>query len=286
MIQPNNNLSVLPWYKSLAQQNARKWWVYDRIYPLFTPVGVILPFQILREHRAGTTISNFRIYEATGRMHGVYTNDMAGMITIVPFINAGYDVIVFANGAVPFNLPIGQYYAELSDGVETWYSDVFTVVQDMSGYLKIEWYDHDNFVMDDATIVYANPSFHNVCYLCAEIAKPEYIFNEEVIERDGFTFPVKQVSEKRYRFSFLASEYMLDVLRFVRMADYIRITKDGQVYNVDNFLFEPEWQTTGDVAVVKAEFETNTVAKKIGRGYEIAGDFNNDFNDDFNNQQQ
>ena len=45
---PNNNLSVLPWYTSIAQQNARKWWIYNRIYPLFTPAGFLLPFQIIR----------------------------------------------------------------------------------------------------------------------------------------------------------------------------------------------------------------------------------------------
>ena len=38
-------------------------------------------------------------------------------------------------------------------------------------------------------------------------------------------------------------------------------------------------------ASVDAEFDTATVAKKIGRGFTTAtkGDFNNDYNDDFNN---
>ena len=45
---PNNNLSVLPWYKSIEQQNARKWWIYNRVYPLFTPAGFLLPFQVMR----------------------------------------------------------------------------------------------------------------------------------------------------------------------------------------------------------------------------------------------
>ena len=47
----------------------------------------------------------------------------------------------------------------------------------------------------------------------------------------------------------------------------------------------PEWQTQGDLASVEIEFKTNTVVKKIGRGYIISnkGDFNDDFNNNFKN---
>ena len=54
---------------------------------------------------------------------------------------------------------------------------------------------------------------------------------------------------------------------------------------LDTFLITPDWEDNGDVASVDAEFDTATVAKKIGRGFTIAikGDFNDDYNDDFNN---
>ena len=48
---PNNNLSVLPFYTSIEQQNARKWWIFGKVYPLFTPAGFLLPFQLIRDHR-------------------------------------------------------------------------------------------------------------------------------------------------------------------------------------------------------------------------------------------
>lgn len=69
------------------------------------------------------------------------------------------------------------------------------------------------------------------------------------------------------------------------MADHIQITdKYGEVYNCDSFLITPQWQTQGNLASVTVEFQTNTVVKKIGRGYLMpnSGDFNNDFNNDFN----
>ena len=45
-----------------------------------------------------------------------------------------------------------------------------------------------------------------------------------------------------------------------------------------------KWQNQGNLADVEAEFETDTVIKKIGRGKIVTnlGDFNNDYNNDFN----
>ena len=184
----------------------------------------------------------------------------------------------------------GQYYAVLNDGYQTWYSEVFTVVNDITPYMKIEWWDDQDFTMDAGTIVYRysnNTQFKNVLYLPADIARPEYPFEEEGEERDGYFFATKQISEKHYRFTFLASEYLLDVMRFIRMADFAEITKNGQRYSLDTFLITPEWEDNGDVASVEAEFDTSTVAKKIGLGYikSQRGDFNDDFNNDYNNQQ-
>lgn len=400
---PNNNLSVLPFYTSIEQQNARKWWIFGKVYPLFTPAGFLLPFQLIRDHRvaeiqsrlysddgdggyltaqgdwkqdvttglwvdqfdnitgnklylsevpapytggvmavaygssntqvlgffnpsigqnesytgvwnlpAGTRtvcvqvrnanageysgevysfseivrpIETLKIYTKTGELVGDYSGRINEFgFAVKPFVAEGYDVIVYGGQWPAFSqMENGQYYIELGDGVQKWYSEIFTVVNDISGYLKLEWWDIEDFRMDAGTIVYEQPAFKNVLYLCSDIAKPEYEFSEEIIERDGYTFPVKQVSEKRYRFSFLASEYLLDVLRFVRMADYAKITKGGQTwFNLDTFLISPEWEDNGDIAVVDAEFTTATVAKKIGRGYvQPTGDFNKDFNNDY-----
>lgn len=288
---PNNNLSVLPWYTSIEQQNARKWWVYERVYPLYTQAGFLLPFQILRTHRTGTNINAFRVYSKDGILIGDFTEQIkeAG-ITIKSFAYYGYDVIVFGGQSPVFtNFQNGQYYAVLSDQYQTWYSEIFTVVNDIQPYLKITWWDVDDFMMDGGTIVYKysnGTQFKNVLYLQSDIAKPEYLFEEEGETRDGYFFPIKQVSEKRYRFKFFASEYLLDVMRFIRMADYVEIEHHGQIYYPDTFLITPEWENNGDVADVEAIFDTATVAKKIGRGYtqQTAGDFNNDYNNDFDNE--
>lgn len=406
---PNNNLSVLPFYDSIEQQNARKWWMYDKVYPLFVPSGYMLPFQVMRPPRtelvkgdlmeptegdrgyltsdgswyqdvsfgfvneynvAGintvylsdipmyvhggehvgdsvcyvaydssdkvlffqsvnigtysgfwtlpkgttkirvlasnsefeqydgkvykasnvpTTIKSFKIYTRCNELVDDFTQAIldAG-IAVKPFASLGYDVIVFGGQTPVFTqFANGQYYATISDGTQTWYSEMFTVVNDIEPYLKIEWWDVEDFVMDAGTIVYkyANGTqFRNILYLQTDIAKPEYEFEEESEERDGYTFPIKQISKKTFHFSFLASEYLLDVMRFIRLSDYAVITYKGQRYSVDSFMLSPEWEDYGDIASVDAEFTTATVAKKIGLGYiRSTGDFNNDYNDDYLN---
>ena len=386
---PNNNLSVLPWYSSIEQQNARKWWVYGHIYPLFTPAMYILPFQIMRNHyleeidltvqqisvqilnnqwsdssdsyivdvsnittpiriyrntstqiayfytfvkeigetgdsveyasgytgitggQSGVDIDvpydakylwisyitpidrvckidnapvrSFEIYDSKGGYMGDFTEQIIPYITIKPFDDI--DVIVFTgNFPILQSFPNGQYYAVLRDSINTWYSEIYTAVNDIEPYIKIEWWDKEDFFMDAGVIVYRKPNFRNVVYLDSNLAKPEYIFEDEGETRDGYFFPIKQISEKKFRFSFFAPEYLLDVMRFIRMADYARVTYHGQVYNLDTFLITPTWEDNGDVASVQAEFDTATVAKKIAPDYITVtnGDFNNDFNDDFN----
>lgn len=415
-IVPNNNFSVLPWYTSLQEQNARRWWAYGRVYPLFVPALKLLPFQVMRNaltrpiwgdtkgdelsytyglqgrymyiedgeaiierilpagrssltqyeipegvpkvfveylpwvsisgepcnaaffdeemnclaahdvddgsggvvstsfnvpagtkwlivQRAPTPyadtvavyqpvitgyettpVSSFDIYTKDGSLVGQYITEITDSgLTVKPFSSEGYDVIVF-RGLLPFlqTFPNGQYYAVMSDGTNTWYSEIFTAVNDIEPYLKIEWWDEEDFVMDAGTIVY-DGYFKNTLYLPSDLAKPEYEFEEEGENRDGYFFPIKQISQKLYHFRFLAPEYLLDVIRFIRMSDHILITYRGRTYIPDTFLVTPEWEGNGDIANVEAEFTTYTVAKKIGLGYLRAqrGDFNNDFNQDY-----
>ncbi len=283
---PNNNLSVLPFYGSLGEQNARRWWIYGRVYPLFTPGGFILPFQLMVPAAANTAVSQVLIVDANtdGTIGNITQNLINTGLTVKSF--GDYDVVVYPGMLAAFNaMENGRYYLRMVVNGITYYSEVFTVVNDIDGYLKLSWWDLDDFVMDAGTIVYKNPEFRNVLYLQSDIAKPEYIFEEEGETRDGYFFPSKQISEKRYRFTFLASEYLLDVMRFIRMADFAEIEYHGQRYSLDTFLITPEWESNGDVAAVEATFDTATVAKKIGVGYirSLRGDYNDDFNSDYNN---
>lgn len=286
MIQSNNNFSVLPWYTSIDEQNHRKSYAYGNIYPLFTPKNKLLPFQIMRETRVNN-ITSVVMFKKNGQQFANITQNMIETgLQIVRFETMGYDIVVYPGILpMPINTPQGMYYVQISDGVQTWYSDIFTVVNDISGYLKIEWFDIENMVFDAGQIVYKNPKFVNVLYLNTELGKPEYVFEEDGETRDGYFFPEKQISEKTYKCVALAPEYLCDVMRFIRMSDHVVVTdKYKRKYYVDTFLITPKWETQGDIASVEIEFQTATVVKKIGRGIieSNKGDFNNDFNNDFN----
>lgn len=284
---PNNNLSVLPFYYWEREQNARKWWVYDRIYPLYTPVGYILPFQILVAHSDSHSIAWAILVDAnTGNSVSGFTisNLRNTGLTTKQFASLGYDVIVYPGNVAALNsIANGRYYIIIQIDNHEYFSEVFTVVNDIQPYLKIEWWDNEDLIMDAGAVVYTQPSFKNVLYLAADIAKPQYTFNEDGEERDGYFYPIKQISFKTYRFSFLAPEYLLDAMRLIRLSDYVQITKDGKTYSTDTFLITPEWEKEGDIATVEAEFTAATVAKKISVGYirALRGDYNEDFNNDY-----
>lgn len=283
----NNNLSVLPFYTSIDEQNHRKSYAYGDVYPLFAHTSRLPAFQIIRTTRAQTTFS-VTLYKKNGTSVGNITTGMVSAgLQVVRFESLGYDVIVFPATATHLsNVGVGQYYITLSDGTETWYSDIITLVSDLSTYLRIEWSCLANMVFDGGQIVYTNPTFTNILYLATELGKPEYQFEEEGENRNGFFFPEKQISEKVYKFQFLASEYLCDVMRLIRMCDYIRVRDVfGNLYRCDQFLMTPKWETQGNIASVEVEFHTDTVVKKIGTGYQLQefAEFNADYNDDYTN---
>lgn len=273
MIQRNNNLSVLPFYTSIDEQNHRKSYSYGEVYPLYTPVNVVPPFQIMMASTPAT-ISQAYLYKADGTQVGgsILGELIAAGLTIKTFTS--YNVVVFPSSNVLSSALAseGQYYIKLSmsNGVD-YYSDIITVVGSVSSYVKVEWQDDDDLVMDGCRIVYdlgSGAKFKNWLYLNTELGKPEYTFEEEGETRDGLFFPEKMLSFKRYKCTILASEYLCDVMRFIRLSDTIKVTDSyGREYPCDTFLITPKWETQGNIASVEIEFTANTIAKRIGRNY-------------------
>ena len=284
---PNNNLSVLPWYDSINRQNHRRDYAYGNIYQLITPDRKLLPFQIRRNTRSNS-ISQVLLKNVEGKTIANITAQMKETgLTVKRFSANGYDLIIYP-GTLPMaiNTPEGLYYAEISDGAQRWYSEVFNIVRTVNDYMSIEWWDEEPLYYSGGHIEYSGETFKNRVYLPTQVGKPEYDFQEEGEKRDGYFFPEKQTSEKIYKFSFLAPEYLCDAMRIIRMSDHVVITSRGERYEADSFLITPKWQEQGDLAGVEAEFETDTVIKKIGRGVVVTnlGDFNSDFNNDFKNE--
>lgn len=284
MIQ-NNNLSPLPFYKNDDFLSHNKQYAYGSIYNLFCENGILPPFQIVTEHGI-KEIEYVELYDRDGNLIANITDELNnGGLTIKQFAQYGYDVIVYPSYLpLSINMQIGVFYLKLFDGVDNWRSEYFTNVASTDGFIKIEWWDNDDFVLENGRIVYEDVKYHNVVFINSQVGKPEYKFVEEGETRDGYFFPEKQLSEKVYKFTFIAPEYLCDAMRFIRMADNVLITDEvGREYDCDTFLMSTKWQTQGDLASVEIEFETATIAKKIGNFQTIlkGGDFNGDFNNDF-----
>ena len=282
---PNNNTSVIPFVGALEEQSHRRSYAYGDIYPIYVPKALFIPFQICRATRSGEVFT-VRLYNSNDIMVAdVTTAFLQGGLMVKKYQSYGYDTIIFpALFFMDIMDMIGQYYISISDGVQTWYSDIFTMVDKINNYLKIRWYCEEDMYYRGGVITYAEPKFINTLYLNTQLGKPEYPFTEESEERDGLLFPTKQYTEKTYKFTCLASEAMCDVMRLIRMADYIQVTDPyGNQYDADQFLFTPTWQEQGNLASVECEFQTATIFKNIGRGITMLnnGDFNSDYSNDY-----
>ena len=297
MIQRNNNLSILPFYPNSKrdEMNHRRPYAYGAVYPLYTPMGSVPPFQILIPHTS-KVIESCVLYDAaqleSNMAVGTDITDKleSSGLSKQDFASDGYDVIVYS-AIVPMNITTkeGQHYMVLTlqdegtQAYERYISDIFTVVADVSGMIQVQWYDQSDLIMEAGRIVYSG-DYKNRLWLPTLLGKPEYDFNEEGETRDGYFFAEKMISEKRYKCIFLAPEYLCDVMRFIRLSDVVLVTDNyGNNYICDTFLITPKWQDQGDLASVEIEFTCDTVAKKIGCGYQVVmnGDFNDDFNNDF-----
>jgi hypothetical protein len=160
------------------------------------------------------------------------------------------------------NLTPGQYTMRVVIGNDTYYSEVFTAYANIGKLVKVEYYNADPIIFDEGALTYDN-GFKFELYLCTEIAKPEYLFEEESTKRGGFTFVENQISSKQYKMVIAAPEYLCDAIRIIRLHDHVAITKDGNAYEAYNFTPSYQWNDVGDLAQVTITFESNTVLQKI-----------------------
>lgn len=273
----NNNLSPLPFYSALKWQKHRLPYANNGVLPLITEANKILPFQITRQSRPDA-LQSVKLYRV-----GNYLGDDILISDILPelidaglelyrFEAEGYDVIFYPSSALlPANNPEGLHYIEVSDGVESWFSEVFTFVLDVANYLKIEWRNLSNVDTKEGKIMMFNPNFKGYYYLHGSVAMPEYSLEEEGDARNGIFFADKQVSVKKYKINTFAMEAVADMLRLLPMWDLVTIHDKGRIYEPVNLEFIPGEWITQDVLSIEINFITDIIVK-------MGGYFNNDFN--------
>lgn len=133
-------------------------------------------------------------------------------------------------------------------------------------YVKLCFRNSTNLKHKDGFIDFSDGFTFRVA-VRAYIGRPEYRYEEEVTERGGYSYMESQTSKKVFRFTFVAPEYLCDLLRVMRLCDERYITNGFNcTYEVIDMDMEVEWQEQGNLAAVTIEFETDNVIANIG-GY-------------------
>lgn len=285
-----NNLSCIPFYTKKEHQDFRLWYSYGEKYPYYVPSDFLIPFSFVVPYHSGQpdnikvefyraccseekylgTQGAYNNFSAIMNSNGlVVKNDDTRQISVLTY---------FAREVDSLDLEEGMYYMKITlvygQTNETYYSDVF-FVKDSSKLDKcvcIKWRNEENLEYDGGFIPYGEleggEHFINHLYLDTTIAMPEYKFTEDGEERNGRFFPIKQISEKVYKMSFTAPEYLCDVMRLIRMADYIELYDGlGRTLVVEQFEMDVKWSQGGHYAEVTCSIQTDSVIKKIGRAY-------------------
>ena len=254
------DFNVIRWYKSLAEQEHNAWYNFGEIWPIISPNNQILPFQIIINYSAITSISPIKL-------HSISENkDIVTDVTPVKVAveNEVYDIVMVHSGinSLSQSIPVGKYYMTFTvDGVE-YFSNIFYAVDNIEDYVKIEYWNDIDLQFKDGRISYANDFKYNM-YVHSTIGKPGYSFEEESTKRGGYTFIEYQTSTKIYKFVFLATESICDSLRIVKLSDYINIYTKNNNYKLISFSYNTEWQDQGNLASVEVEFEIDLVIQKL-----------------------
>lgn len=283
-----NNISPLPFYESIDMQHHRRDYSFGQIYPLMVPANLIIPFQFIIQPSVTSVFNNdynndfdkegpdtratqsitLQHVKLWGLNSGTFVDVTASMTSNRLSISSISTDLLLVK--YPGTLPVsgltqeGPYYLEIKlQDIDPIYSDVFVSTKDTTRCILLDYSNSYNLELPQGYVDFSD-DFRFRCYLDAAIGKPEYVFEEEVTERMGYSFMESQVSKKRYKFVCIAPEYLCDALRIIRLCNSKRIFDRYSSYELFSFSMEPKWEDQGDLASVECEFETDTVIQNIG----------------------
>lgn len=131
MIEPY--FKILPFYDATSKQRHRREYRMGDRYSVddwIAPQNLLIPFQILRNNRINA-ITEFSLYGVDDTLeYNLLLVVPSGQLKIKTVYKQGVpfnSIIYFAQKDLTIDISCGQYYYKVSDGVQTWYSEIFTV---------------------------------------------------------------------------------------------------------------------------------------------------------------
>lgn len=193
----------------------------------------------------------------------------------------GYTVYSNA-GSSAIAINYKQYYVVYTISGVTYYSDVVTFCPNVDNLLKLEWfhlpdsgeliYSYDPTAPETANGSYDYATLGQHTFYFNEgvfLGKPNYEYEENIETRISKQFPITETSFKRYNFKALLPEYVLDVLRLVKLHSNVVVTNYDDILNVNRFLLSGvSWVDNGGyLGDASFEFRTSNVAFQHAKFY-------------------
>lgn len=255
-------INSLPFYESLEEQYHRLPQTYGQFFGFVYPLGFIPPFKLKMLEVSSGPIS-IELIDSNDRFIAEIRHEILAACGMFINIQSGLEFVCRGNILIDFPYPLGRYYLKVSYGGDVIYSEVFTVVSSVSEHLKVEYSSSESLSIPDYGTYSFDDGFKLISYLDAHIGKPDYPFEEELVRADGVNVVEKQLSEKVFKFTFLAPEFLCDSLRILRMCDNVVFKKLNKKYCASYILLTPKWEEVGDLASVEVEFNEDTIIKRL-----------------------
>lgn len=203
------------WYTALEKQHRfRPQANGNAPFALIAPTTSLLPFQI-KKAIGGTISATISIYYLDGTL---YTTVTSSAVAVKATSDAEY--LIYSGGSIAATLAPGCYYATITKG-DTFYSECFQVVADLTPYLKLEW----NNTCDIPPVVYQT-GFVNIIYLDTYTeAIPPDVNEDGITSGAGEFIPTLQRLVAKHKIETFAPDYLLDAFAFMQMHDTISVTE-------------------------------------------------------------
>lgn len=181
-------------YEAREQQNRFVVKGRSSLFTLLCPKNSLLPFQIKRL-RSPLNITSVKLVSVNGLEDGsemeIFSNIPVSELDVFSFTDEDR-VVYYGQEDLTNDLPLGDYYLKITDGSQTWYTEVFRVLDfnrdeflDNCVLTRLEyWSTCDVGETFFRTTLQSAKQFKYVFYLDIEPGKPEINYIEEG-EEDG-----------------------------------------------------------------------------------------------------
>lgn len=276
------NISPLPFYDSVEEQFENHPCAFGVNYPLLCGINDPLPFLFYTDDDPNVSrIDSVGLVRVNSMGIDVTTDFTQGGLVIFDADVQGRasSFIRFApNQDFQFEFPaVGLYYFIIGifnkedQTTAYYYSEKFCVTDNLWDAIGITYTSPVNLSTPFGDIPFRHNDvgdFSFKVWLNALIGKPEYTFEEVETNRTGYSFLERCTSKKTYQFNVIAPEYLCDALRLIKLCPDVEIVHRGKTYEPTSFDMNVSWEEQGDLASLRATFDTDNVITAIG-GYQL-----------------